>query len=80
MTFDAIDRQFRKPQAPRLECLRCGTTEGVEMESSRTQYHWEGEWDDPANPNAHLPLCRPCAEFHHDYWDSMWAEYQSGLL
>lgn len=80
MSFDTIDRQFRKPQTSKLECLGCSTTNGVEMENSRTQYHWEGDWDDPENPNRPIPLCRLCAAEHHLHWDYMWAEYRVGLL
>lgn len=64
----------------RLACLRCETTDGIEMESSRTCYHYEGEIDSPDDPNRPIPLCRLCAEEHHQHWSNMWAEYQSGLL
>lgn len=61
-------------------CLRCGGTLGIEMESSRTQYHFEGDWDSEDNPNKDIPLCRPCAKEHHADWDSMWSDYYGGLL
>ena len=51
-------------------CANCGSTTGVELESSRTAYAWDGQGVDP---NANVPLCRPCAEQHHEYWDEQWA-------
>jgi len=63
-----------------LRCLRCDTTEGVKMESSRTQYPFKGKVDDPENPNRDVPLCRVCAKEHHDHWDERWADYRAGLL
>lgn len=77
--FDSIDRQFKRPRHILLECLRCKGTVGVEMESSRTAYHFEGEVGSPGDPNRPIPLCRACAEDHHRHWD-VWAEYQAGLL
>lgn len=68
------------PAPPHLECLACGLTEGVEMESSRTCYHYEGEIGGPDDPNRPFPLCRPCAEEHHMNWNHTWAEYHAGLL
>lgn len=71
-----------------LTCARCGITEGVELESSRTCYvsrprTWvervAGE-EDPPDPNAPIPLCRECAVEHHEYWDGMWAEWRAGLM
>lgn len=47
----------------------CGETEGVQLEPSRTAYHWDGKGEDPNRPVA---LCRPCAEAHHEHWDEMW--------
>lgn len=76
MGFDAIDRQFRKAEI-KLECMRCSATSGVEMESSRTAYHFDGPIDSPDNPNRPIPLCRLCAKEHHEYWTGMWADYQS---
>lgn len=70
MGFEDVDKRFRSPA--QLACLRCGNTNGVELEDSRTAY--------PDDPNSPIPLCRPCAEFHHGYWDGMWADYYSGLL
>jgi hypothetical protein len=58
-------------------CLRCEATEGVELEDSRTQYDWDGEG---RNPNAPIPLCKKCAEVHHEEWDSRWDEYNQGRL
>lgn len=52
-------------------CAHCGATEGVTMESSRTNYSWDGKGKDP---NAPIPLCRPCAVEHHQNWDDMWAQ------
>lgn len=34
MGFDAIDRQFRRPEPVKLECVRCGSTDRVEMSCS----------------------------------------------
>lgn len=58
-------------------CARCGATEGVEFEDSRTCYP---RHEDGTDPNAPVPLCRSCAKDHHDYWDERWDEYRSGLL
>lgn len=64
---------------PKPTCERCGTTKGVEMESSRTcRVTEKGYWDDVANRK--LSLCRDCAAEHHDNWDAQWADYYSGLL
>lgn len=62
------------------ECERCGSNEGVEIESARTQYHTEHNDDGPEDPNRGIAYCRPCAKEHHEYWDSMWADYYSGRL
>ena len=69
MSFDAIDRQFKRQQPVKIECLCCGTTEGVEMKSSRTAYHFDGPENSPDNPNRPIPLCRLCAEKHHQHYD-----------
>lgn len=53
-------------------CNHCGSREGVKFEDSRTCYSPSEK--DPY-PNASIPLCRACAERHHDYWNEMWAEY-----
>ncbi len=63
-----------------LVCLECDSTVGVQMESARTVYHFEGEVGSVDDPNRPIPLCRGCARNHHDYWDSMWADYYGGLL
>ena len=75
MSFDNIDQRFKPKTATSLACLRCYSTDGVEMENSRTQYHFEGDQNSPDNPNAPVPLCRACAIDHHEYWDSMWGDY-----
>jgi hypothetical protein len=82
MSFDTIDQKFRgaKRERCRLECLECGAVEGVEMRSSMTAYHWEGAWDDPANPNALWPGCPSCWERYHDQMQSQWDEYWAGRL
>jgi hypothetical protein len=84
VSFEFIDRKFaaRKPADIKLECERCAflgtiTTEGVQMENSRTTYHFEGIIGSPEDPNRPLPLCRSCAADHHAYWDSMWADAQN---
>jgi len=56
-----------------VECMRCKTTEGVKMESSRTAYHTDLPFDHPDNPNADVPLCPDCAEEHHEFWSDMWS-------
>lgn len=71
-----------------LNCLRCGITEGVELESSRTMYPsrppltWLERVADvePEDPNAPIPLCRECAVEHHSEWDETWAQYYAGLM
>jgi len=74
---------------PAMRILKCEAhyalggeivTAGVEMESSRTMYPWDGPEDDPDNPNRPIALCRECAKDHHQHWDAMWAEYRAGLL
>ena len=51
-----------------MNCLDCGTQEGVEMEDLYTQPEDGREKD----PNASIPLCRACAEEYH-IWYKMWA-------
>lgn len=58
------------PSPTKLKCKYCGSEEGVCLESARTAYHWDGKGEDP---NAPVPLCRPCAKEHHDHWDDMWS-------
>jgi hypothetical protein len=62
------------------KCEACGETEGVELECSRTQYHFEGEPDSAEDPNRQIGLCRSCAQEHHEHWDAMWSEYNSSRL
>lgn len=57
-------------------CERCGARL-AKVESSRTDYHWDGKGKDP---NRDLWLCSSCAREHHDYWDAMWDEYYRGRL
>lgn len=52
-------------------------TEGVKLEPSRTQYHWDGKGE---NPNKPVWLCRDCAAEHHAHWDDMWEEYRTGVM
>lgn len=61
-------------------CEHCGEFWGLKLEDSRTLYHFEGDWDDPQNPNRSVLLCRRCAVQHHEHWDEMWREYYSGRL
>jgi len=78
--IDAVLADMRAaPPAPvfHVECQRCDTLTWCKLENSRTAYHWEGEGEDP---NAPVMLCSPCAAEHREYWDSMWAEYNSGRL
>ena len=58
---------FQFEDGTRCEC--CGLFEGVETESSRTMYSWDGQGEDPNRP---LRLCRSCAAEHHEHWDEMW--------
>jgi hypothetical protein len=74
--FDDINAQYRP--TPVLACIRCDSTDGVQMEDSRTMYHFEGELDSPEDPNKPIPLCRPCAADHHAYWNERWDDYRSG--
>jgi len=61
-------------------CVGCDADEGVAMESSRTAYHYEGPKAGPDDPNKPVPLCRACAEDHHNYWDEMWSYHYDGRL
>jgi hypothetical protein len=58
-----------------LKCLRCETSEAVEMRPSYTAYHWNGEGQ---NPNADVPLCPACFEEHREYWNEMWSYARGG--
>jgi len=55
-------------------CWRCNSMKDVRLESSRTACAWDGVGEDP---NADVPLCRPCAEEHHYWWDAQWDEYNA---
>lgn len=56
-------------------CLYPGCTDRyVALESSRTQYHWDGTGEDP---NRDRPLCTDHADEHHANWDEQWAEYNA---
>jgi hypothetical protein len=57
-------------------CEFCGEYNGLRLESSRTSYHWDGEFDSPKDPNRDKLLCRKCAQMHHKFWDDMWTQYQ----
>jgi hypothetical protein len=71
-----------------LTCLRCGSTEDVQLECSRTCYDTSRVRTryerimvpETPEPNAPIPLCRPCAKEHHEYWDDVWTEYYSGVI
>lgn len=72
---------FRSADYARTKmCTACGTFQGVQLEPSRTAYHFEGEIGSPEDPNKPMALCRSCAKEYHEYWDEMWAEYYSGRL
>lgn len=58
-----------------LKCMRCNTTDAVEMRPSYTAYHWNGEGE---NPNADVPLCPECFEEHREYWNEMWSYARGG--
>ena len=60
-----------------LKCMRCERSDGVEIESGRTAYHWDGKGRGPEPLDSALPRVR---EGHHDYWDERWSEYYGGLL
>jgi hypothetical protein len=55
----------------------CDETEGLERESSRTMYDWDGLG---LPPNQPVLLCRRCAKYHHEYWDEMWSMANSDKL
>ncbi len=61
-------------------CEHCRSICGLRLESSRTRYPFDGEWDSKNDPNRHQLLCRRCAEHHHEHWDDMWADYNAGRL
>jgi hypothetical protein len=61
-------------------CQRCGDLLGVQLESARTAYHYDGQIGDENDPNRPVRLCRPCAAEHHLHWDMMWSEYYAGCL
>lgn len=44
----------------------------VRFEDARTNYADGG--NDP------VPLCRQCAEYHHEIWDDRWQEYHASLI
>lgn len=84
LDLEAAQRRYRQAlktaygTAPKVcENVTCQRTEGVELEPSRTAYHWDGKGVDP---NAPIWLCRECAKEHHEHWDGMWADYYSGLM
>lgn len=77
MGFDAVDRQFKRSEPIKLECLGCGTTEGVEMRSSMTAYHWDGTGEDPNRP---WPGCERCGEDYFRDMQAQWDEWRAGLL
>jgi hypothetical protein len=58
-------------------CQRCGAVDApsntVEREPCRTAYA-----DDRLNISP--LLCRECADEYHAYWDSAWADYNSGRM
>lgn len=77
---------YRDPPEGTL-CAHCGTTEGVKLEDSRTQYppmkysFWAAVmYDDDKlpDPNAPIPLCRECAVEHHEHWDEQWRDFYWG--
>lgn len=67
-------------------CQACGSTEEVELENSRTCYvlntrtRFERVLEpEQPDPNAPIPLCRPCAVEHHENWNDQWNDYYAGL-
>ena len=62
----------RAIQALMNRCERCGSVKGVRQEPCRTMYT-------ESKLNVSPFLCRECAEDYHDYWNSLWADYYSGL-
>jgi len=65
----------RRCEGAKGPCDISGPT--VQLESSRTMYHWDGKGEDP---NRDVWLCPDCAKEHHDYWDEMWSYANSGRL
>lgn len=68
-----------------MKCEWCAaaditTSDGVELESSRTMYPFDGEAGSPSDPNRPIALCRNHAAEHHAHWDEMWAEVRAGWL
>lgn len=61
-------------------CEHCKRFWGLRLEDGRTMYITDLKWNDYKNPNRCQLLCRECAEYHHEYWDSMWNDYNSGRL
>lgn len=59
------------------KCECCHSFRGVEIESGRTAYHYEGPEDVRNDPNRAIGLCRTCAKMHHEHWDAMWEEYRT---
>ena len=68
------------PTQTTLTCEHCAhwgfanVTDGVQWESSRTAYHFDGLIGSPDDPNRPVALCRACAKDHHRHWDDMWAD------
>lgn len=48
------------------------------LSDSMRRYFEKKMVDNPSN--APVPLCRPCAKEHHEYWDGMWEEYYAGCM
>lgn len=60
-------------------CEHCGSFEGVEFESGRTAYEFDGVQGSPEDPNRDRLYYRQCAVEHHAYWDECWADYRTSV-
>jgi len=61
------------------QCESCGSAVGVQSESGRSAYHFEGVRGSLEDPNRNRWLCRECAAEWHAHWDEMWANAKPEL-
>ena len=78
LDFEGAHRRYLKALLGEGKvCAACTSREEVKLEDRRTKFMWDGKGVDP---NAPIPLCRPCARAHHTEMDHAWATYYGGLL